>query len=76
MTRRIGINKTEFKWGSKLKEFVKSKIEIIKLDNEDIIFTSVGGGIELPDVDIDGGGNGLPDVNIGGGGTTLPDSEL
>lgn len=75
MTRHIGTNKRKIERGSKLKEFVKSKIEIIKLGNEDIIFTSVGGGIGLPDVDIDGSGNGLPDVDIGGG-TTLPDSEL
>lgn len=48
-----------------MKKFVEAKIEIIKLDEKDIILTSIGGeGIQSPDTDIGGGGNTLPDVGL------------
>lgn len=76
MIRRIGTNKRKIERGRKLKKFVEAKIEIIKLDEKDIILTSIGGGIALPDKDIGGEGTQLPDTDIGGGGTTLPDVDL
>lgn len=47
-----------------MKKYIKAKIEIVSIDIDDVIVTSVGGGIELPDFDIGDNGTELPDIEL------------
>lgn len=47
-----------------MKKHLKAKIEIVSIDIYDVIVTSVGGGIELPDIGIGDNGTELPDIEI------------
>lgn len=63
-TRHITTSSQWVKWGKKLKKYIKAKIEIVSIDIDDVIVTSVGGGIELPDFDIGDNGTELPDIEL------------